>query len=318
MTTQTINSVFLNYDHLHPVATKDVTTAGLDITVDRFTRPAQAAASDPDAHLVEVSWSRYIRGLSEGVRDWVGLPLFPRRCFGHRAWYTRRDLGYTGFEDIAGGRVGTNEWPATGNTWARAAAREAGIDLKAISWVVGSIDGGPTGRDDELPSHVTYAGEGVHMVDLLLHGELDALVCPAPPANFYEEDSPVVRLLADPWAAEREYFQRTGIYPAHHIAALRREVFDARPEVAIELFTTFERGRREWQASRTRLGDTSPWVLADIERARDLMGVDWQPGGIDANAHMTAALCEELFEQGLIETRVDPAIVFEDFARLIG
>lgn len=317
MATQKVNAVFLNYDHLHPVVTGDITAHGLEINVDRETRPADAAVSQPDAHLVELSWSRYVRGLTEGCRDWVGLPLFPRRCFTHRAWYVRADANLTSFADIASGAVGTNEWPATGNMWARAAAREAGVDLSGISWVVGSIDGGPAGLTDALPGHAQYAESGRHLVDLLLEGDLDALVCPVPPKGFYEPERRIVRLLPDVWNAEREYFKRVQIYPAHHIAGLRREVFEGRPELARSLFETFESSRVEWQSIRTRMADTSPWLLEDIERARALIGADWQKGGIEANAHMTQALCDELYEQGLIERRIDPAEVFSDFANLV-
>ena len=312
-----LNAVFLDYDHLQPIVTRDVRVEGMDISVDRETRPAEAA-SRPGAHVVELSWSRYLRGLTEGSREWVGLPLFPRRCFAHRAWYVRKGAAITSFAELAGARVGTNEWPATGNVWARAAAREAGLELSGVSWVVGSIDGGPAGLGDELPAYAHYEDSGRHLVDLLVEGSLDALVCPVPPQGFYAPESAVVRLLPEVWDAERAYFERVGFYPAHHIVGLRREVFEARPDLASIVFGAFESSRRHWQTVRTRMADTSPWLLEDIERAMRLIGPDWQLGGVEANADMTRALCEELFEQGLVERRIDPHEVFSDVAGLVG
>jgi 4,5-dihydroxyphthalate decarboxylase len=309
---KTIHAAFLNHDNLQPVVNGDVVPDQFDIVIDRHRRPV-LGLNDPDVQVVELSWSRYLRGLAQGHNEWVGIPLFPRRCFTHRAWYVRRDSGYQHFADLAGKTVGTNEWPATGNTWARAAAREQGVDPRSISWVVGSVDGGPANRTDQLPENVRLASPDVHLLDLLLKAELDALVCPVPPAGFYDHDAQVVRLHRDFRAVEVEYYQRTRIYPAHHIVGLRRKVFEEDPSIAHSVFETFETARRQWQNDRARNGDTSPWVMADIENSMDLMGHDWQPGGIEPNEHMTRALCDELLAQGLIDNPVPADAVFADF-----
>ncbi len=314
MSRRTIHAAFQNHDNLQPVVNGDVVPDGLHIIIDRHRRPV-LGLSDPSFQVAELSWSRYLRGLSQGHDEWVGIPLFPRRCFTHRAWYVRRDSGYEHFADLAGKTIGTNEWPATGNTWARAAAREQGVDPRSISWVVGSIDGGPTNRTDQLPENVQLASSDARLLDLLLRGELDALVCPVPPAGFYDRDALVVRLHTDFRAVEQQYYDRTHIYPAHHIVGLRREVFEEDPEIAHIIFTTFETARMQWQSDRARDGDTSPWVMADIENSMQLMGYDWQPGGIEPNVHMTRALCDELLAQGLIENPVPVEAVFADFEK---
>jgi 4,5-dihydroxyphthalate decarboxylase len=309
---RTIHAVFMNHDNLQPVVNGDVVPDELDIIIDRHTRPV-LGMNDPGAQVVELSWSRYIRGLSRGNKEWVGIPLFPRRCFTHRAWYVRRDSGHEHFADLVGKTIGTNEWPATGNTWARAAAREQGVDIRTINWVVGSIDGGPTNSMDQFPEYVRPASPDVHLLDLLLTGELNALVCPVPPSGFYDRDAQVVRLHRDFRAVEQDYYHRTQIYPAHHIVGLRREIFEEDPAIAHIVFRTFETARQSWQYDRARNGDTSPWVMADIENSMDLMGYDWQPGGIEPNEHMTRALCHELLAQGLIENPVPAEAVFADF-----
>ena len=56
-------------------------------------------------------------------------------------------------------------------------------------------------------------------------------------------------------------------------------------------------------------------MLADIEEATAVIGEDWSPSGVEPNAKMTKALCDELYAQGLIATTVDPSTVFSQFER---
>jgi 4,5-dihydroxyphthalate decarboxylase len=311
-----ITAVFKDYDHLHPLAAGDISSPNLEVRCDRHT-PLGTALGDETVTAVEISWARHIRRLSEGDNTWVAIPSFPRRAFGHRAWYTHRDNDAWKFGDLNGTVVGTNEWPATGNTWARAAAREAGLEIEKVSWVIGDVDDelkGSAQTGDVLPENARYADGSHTLLEMLLTRELDALVCPIPPEGFYEKNAIVRRLLPDFQAAERSYFQRTGIYPAHHVVGLRRAAFEADPQLATDLFDVLERSRRHWQATRLMMGDTSPWLLADIEDVMVLMGPDWQPGGDLVNHKMTATLCSELFAQGLVDVPVDPDQVFAEFS----
>jgi 4,5-dihydroxyphthalate decarboxylase len=148
---------------------------------------------------------------------------------------------------------------------------------------------------------------------MLIDGELDALMIALPPQGFYEPDSPIVRVIPDYRVAERAYYERTGLYPAHHIVGIRREIFERHPWVAQSLFDAFERSKSIWQGRR-RLAETTPWLLAEIEAATALMGtLDWQPNGVEPNRAMTAALCDELYAQGLIDQPLDPETVFAEF-----
>jgi 4,5-dihydroxyphthalate decarboxylase len=65
------------------------------------------------------------------------------------------------------------------------------------------------------------------------------------------------------------------------------------------------------------MAELTPWVLADMEETAALMGSDWQPGGVRANAHIIRALCDEELAQRLIDKPLDPEAVFADFDAIL-
>lgn len=321
MSKLTINLVTKDYDHLAPLACGDVVAEGINLNLDRKSGMIQFY-TDPSFHAGEMSFSQYLIRMSQGERWFVGLPIFPTRGFRHRCFYVLRNSTLQELKDLEGKRVGTNGWPDTGNTWSRAALREASVRIDRINWWLGPVDD-PTYNSFShrpkltLPPNVQPIASGRTLREMLLEGKLDALMCPYPPKGFYEADSPVVRLIPDYRRAEQEYARRVGFHPAHHIIAIRREVFEKDPWIARRLYQALEQSRLQWQVNRRHLADTSPWLLADIEEASRLFGYDWQPNGIEPNRRMIQTLCVEEFEQGLITESLDPTTVFTEFERVM-
>jgi len=207
---------------------------------------------------------------------------------------------------------------ATGNTWARAALREQGVDITGIRWTVGTVDGpSPGSIKDPLPAHVRPAPAERSLRELLLAGDLDALMIAYPPAGFYDPGSPIRRLIPDWVGAEKAYLARVGYVPAHHVMGIKRSLFEQHPWVVKSLFDAFDRSKRAWQENRLKLTDTSPWIMADIEEAQRLIGQDWQPYGVTPNRAVIAALCQEQYAQGLVPDPFDPSAVFADFERVV-
>jgi 4,5-dihydroxyphthalate decarboxylase len=314
MSASRISVVLQPHDFLEPLRSGDVVPEeiGLEIKIGDL----RAAMLDDGITASELSFARHVRRIAEGDHTWVAMPAFVRRGFSHRAWYVRRGSAIKTFRDLAGKRVGTNEWPATGNTWTRAAAREQGLDLRSVRWVVGSIDGGTRASGDRLPDNVSYAESDEGLVDLLVDGRLDALACPDPPRGFYDQNSAVVRLLVDYRGAERAYYERTGVYPAYHIVGFRKNLFDENPTALLRVYDALERSKKFWESLRLAECDTSPWLQADLEETRNLMGADWQPYGVEPNARMIAYFCDEMLAQGLITRLVAPADLFAEFEEL--
>ena len=304
-----IRLVIKNYDFLAPLASGDIVAEDIALELDRATG-MDRFWDDPSFDAGEISFSQYLIRRSQGEDRFVGLPLFPTRGFRHRCFFVRRGSPLGNLSDLAGKRVGTNGWLDTGNTWSRAALREAGVDIWGVDWTVGPVENPATGAGNRpaitLPTNVHPAPAGTSLVRLQLAGELDALMIPYPPAGFYEPDSPTMRLIPDYRAAERAYLKRVGFYPAHHLIALRRDVFERDPWVAQSLFRALETSRLRWQQERLLLAETTPWMLPEIEEAMALLGADWQPNGLAPNRPMIAALCDEEYAQRLVAQPIDP------------
>jgi 4,5-dihydroxyphthalate decarboxylase len=197
-----------DYDFLAPLACGDVVPDGLDLKLERSADTMAGGSgqvrflANPEIESGEYSFSLYLIALANGDRSLVGLPFFPARGFRHHCLYVRHDSGLRCAKDLDGKRIGLNAWKTTGNTWTRAALREEGADLSSMSWVVGPMDG--SGRDAAhtkpqvgLPASVRPAFPGQTLESLLLDGELDAIMCPAPPSSFTDESGRVVRLYQD-------------------------------------------------------------------------------------------------------------------------
>lgn len=131
--------VMKDYDYVAPLACGDVVADGIALRLDRRTPMARVLA-DPGIEAGELSLSHYLIRTAAGDRTFVGVPVFAYRAFRHRCFFVRRGSTLETLPDLEGRRVGTNSYPDTGNTWSRAALREAGVRLERIDWTYGPID----------------------------------------------------------------------------------------------------------------------------------------------------------------------------------
>jgi 4,5-dihydroxyphthalate decarboxylase len=308
-----------SYDYVLPLALGDVEADGLALTVVRGFRILERVLNDPAIDGGEASFSRHVQRLARGDRSFVGLPVFVMREFRHRNFFVRAGSSLRDLPDLRGARIGLDAWPNSGNTWSRGLLREAGVPLDAVRWVVGRINpGDPPAPPDALPPGAEPAPAGRSLTELLLSGDLDVLIAAWPPAGFYEADRRVARLFPDFRRVERDYYRRTGLYPAHHIVVLRRGVVERQPWVVRSLYDALCRAREEARTTRLLLHESSAWCLADLEEEAALLGPGFAAYGVGGNRAMIAAFCEEQWAQGLIGRRLDPDEVFGEFQALAG
>ena len=323
MSNTALTLMIRDYDFVSPLVCGDLAVEGIDLTVDR-TDDMDTAKADQSIQAVELSFSRYLIDMAENNFDFVGIPVFVCRSFRHRCFFVRKGSEIQSFKDLEGKRVGTDFFPATGNTWSRAALSEQGVALDKIQWWEGTIDNSfpdpiekpseisPFSPDQELKTLPVQTLE-----NMLIEGELDALMCPMPPQRFYADDSQIVRLLTDFKSEEQAYYRRTGVNPGHHIIGLRRSVFEQDPSIAIRLYTALNQSMAIWMERRLYLAETSAWLQADIEESMAVLGRDWQPNGIKSNQKMIKTLCDEEYNQGIIAAPLDSTAVFADFEKIM-
>jgi len=266
----------------------------------------------------EMSFSSYIIARSRGEDRFVAIPVFPSRVFRHSAIYVRTGAGIRDPRDLRGRRVGVPEYQMTAAVWARGLLHEEyGVSPEEIEWFTGGLE--QPGRKEKLeltlPSSLRIRAipSDRTLTEMLVAGELDALITARAPSAFVRGDERIARLFPNYWEVEREYYARTGIFPIMHTIVIRRDVYEAHRWLAGQLYRAFEAAKQmalEELFEIAALKVMYPWIVAEAEQLRHRVGGDWWPYGIEPNRRTIATLVRYLLEQGLIERAVEPDALF--------
>ena len=176
--------------------------------------------------ICELSLSSFTVKTAQGTCPYVGVPAFVSRAFRHTSIYVRTDR-IKKPADLKGKKVGVPEYQLTANVWARAILEDDhGVKPSDIHWVRGGIEDAdrPEKISIKLPADVKLedAPEGKSISALLAEGAIDGFIAPRPPS--LPKNTPNVGwLFADPVAAAKDYFKRTGIFPIMHLVGVRRD-----------------------------------------------------------------------------------------------
>jgi 4,5-dihydroxyphthalate decarboxylase len=302
-----------DYDHVRDLAAGVVRAEGIDLTwltltieeiFYRFTRFREWDVS-------EMSMAKYAALTAAGDGALTAIPVFPSRVFRHSAIYVRRGAGVTAPVDLAGRRVGVPEWAQTAGIYTRGAlVHQYGLRLEDVEWVQAGVN--EPGRTEKvalaLPPGVRLTPVADRTLDGMLRaGELDAAISAHPPASFSAGHPAVARLFPDPVPVETEYWRKTGVFPIMHVVAIRRDVFDRHPWIAMNLCTAFEEAKRRSVARTldvTAARFPVPWGYAHAAAARALFGGDPFPYGVEANRPTLEAFLGFAHEQGVCRRRL--------------
>jgi 4,5-dihydroxyphthalate decarboxylase len=302
-----------DYDHFRDFTSGKVTAEGIDIThidlpveeiFSRFTRFREW-------HVSEMSMARYVSLISQGDPGITGIPVFPSRFFRQHAIYVATDRPIERPQDLAGRKVGIPEWVQTALVWVRAyLVHQAGVPLTAIDWYQAGVNVG--GHVDEvkaiMPKGIRYTPvREKSLTDLLLAGEIDAMICARPPRLFEEGDPRIRRMFTDFRPVEEAYWKETGIFPMMHTIALRKDMVDQYPWIGPNLFKAFEKAKRR---SITRALDGNicrfpiPWTFDYAEKSRETFGADFWPYGLEPNRKPLEAFVQYCHEQGVAHRKL--------------
>jgi 4,5-dihydroxyphthalate decarboxylase len=206
-------------------------------------------------------------------------------------------------------------WTASGSVWYRHFLRHNGVPPESLRWSIGDIDG-PTATPHgaPFPPGVELAPPGRTLAVMLIRGEIDALLSPPRPRRYHPVDGPIVRLVPDIRAAERDYYRATGCFPPQHLVILRRAVWALNPWIARSLTDAFQRCHDHFAGAQRRFPYASPWLDLDIEEADALMGAGFRPHGLDDHTRREIeAFCDQAHRAGLTGRRVGVDECFEEF-----
>jgi 4,5-dihydroxyphthalate decarboxylase len=295
-------------DHVRDLLSGAVSVQGADVTYltheveeifFRFTRFREWDAA-------ELSLGKFCAMTASGGDALVGLPVFLSRAFRHSGIFIRSDGPVDKPSELAGSRIGIPEWTVTATIYQRALLQyEFDVDLAGIDWIQGGVNQG--GRLETLPTAppagIRITHEPVRSLnDMLLAGEIDAILAPRPPRAFTDGSGLIRGIFSEVKEVEQDYYRRTGIFPIMHLVAVRREVHDRYPWLAANLVSAFTAAKN---SSLARLADITssmlplPWVSQQLADATGLLGPDPWPYGVNANRRTLEAFVEYAREQGV-------------------
>ena len=316
-----LNMIIRPYDQICPLLLNLVETPGVHLNFDFHTPLTVGFPDGVDA--AEVSFNRYTRAWARGDHGLVGLPAFILRGFRHRNFFVRQDSELESLSQLQQLRIGTNAWGDTGTLWARAALREAGVEVEDSAWVVGALDNDTPTKprqpgDSPPPDYVHLLDAGDTLMAALQEGRIDAVTTAFAPEAVFQPNGPVRRLVRNYPQVEADYYRRCGVYPGFHILAFRREFTEQHPEIVVTLYTALMESWRIWTAKAKKFAEASPWQMSELEKIFSDFRDDALPFGMASKAHqrMVAAICNEQKAQGLVSVAANPSDLFADFHRI--
>jgi 4,5-dihydroxyphthalate decarboxylase len=309
------------YDHVCPLFLGDAPTPGIKLHLDHR---APLTLDVPESiDIAEISLNRYVVGHARGDNSLVGMPAFILRGFRHRNFFVHADSPLTTLSELSGRRVGTNAWPDTGTMWARAAMRDAGVEVDDVQWVIGQLDAETPNKPESpsdafRPGGAEYLAPDDYLVDALREGRIDALTTAFAPDDVFRRGGTIRRLVRNYREVEVDYYRRTGVYPGFHIVAARREFAERHPWALMVIYRALQQAFDLWVTKVKRFSEASPWAMDELETMLGVFAHDTPPFGMESPAHrlMLETMCQEQYAQRLVARPAKPADLFADFAEI--
>lgn len=258
---------------------------------------------------------------NEDFRAYTLIPVFISRTFRHRNIFVRTDSGIEKPEDLRGRRVGTPGYGMSSHTWIRGFLQDVyGVKPAEMQWIetAKSSDGGKLNvgfANYFLPKDfpLKRGPEGVDESEMLISGDVDALITAIEPKAFTEGNPKIRRLFPNVRAVEKEYYKKTSVFPIMHVIAVRKDFVDANPSLPKALFSMYSQAKQaaydDLEAAEV-LKVTLPWVNQDLEDTKALMGENFWPYGVKVNRKELELVMRYTHEQGLAKRRVRVEEIF--------
>jgi 4,5-dihydroxyphthalate decarboxylase len=255
----------------------------------------------------EMSFGSFVAGRARGDFPFVGIPAFVYRKFRHSCAYVNVNAGINKPEDLKDRRVGVPEWQMTATVWLRGFLQDDyGVRPHDVHWLTGGLESSERKEKVSLtlPPEIKIENiaSGKTLSDMLVSGEIDALLTAQVPAPYVKRVPQVRRLFADTRQAEADHFRRTGIFPIMHVMIIREELYKRHPWVAQSLYKALLDAKThciDAVFKNDAMHSVLPWAGPHAEEVRKLMGQDFWPYGLQANRKTLETFLRYSFEQGL-------------------
>jgi 4,5-dihydroxyphthalate decarboxylase len=302
------------YDRMLALHTGDVKPEGIDLNFLVMDNPREIfdrMSNRLEFDACEMSSSEYVSRFAANKLPFVALPVFPSRVFRHGFIVINRKFVKSA-KELEGKRVGVPLYTQTAALFIRGLMQhDLGVDLSKIEWMQGAVNepggyGNPSVMPLLKPINIKQNDSGKSLSDLLEAGDIQAIIGSNLPRAL-KRNPDVVRLFPDYRAREKDYYQRTKIFPVMHLVVIRNDVYENNPFVATSLYNAFCKAKdmaREKMRFSGTLRYMLPWLPDDVEEIDQLFGGDCWPYGVEPNRTTLEALVSYMVDQGLIPEKI--------------
>lgn len=310
MPTLTLDLGCGDYDIVRPLKDGAVRAEGMEINFITINRPPEVhwrMGVHHEFDAAEMSFGSFVAGKARGDFPFVGIPIFVYRKFRHSCAYVNVNAGIHQPEDLKGRRVGVPEWQMTATVWLRGFLQDDyGVRPRDVNWLTGGLESSERKEKVSLslPPEIKIENiaSGQTLSDMLVNGEVDALLTAQVPAPYVKRAAQVRRLFADTRRVEAEHFRRTGIFPIMHVMVIRDDFYRRHPWVAQSLYKAFDEAKTrciEAIFKNDAIHSVLPWAGPHAEEVRELMGHNFWPYGVETNRKTLETFLRYSHEQGL-------------------
>ena len=299
-----------DYDIVRPLRDGMVRAEGMEINFITINRPPEVhwrMGIHNEFDAAEMSFGSFVAGKGRDDFPFVGIPAFVYRKFRHSCAYVNVDAGINRPEDLKGRRVGVPEWQMTATVWLRGFIQDDfAITPRDMHWFTGGLESSE--RKEKvfliLPPEIKIENipAGKNLSDMLVTGEIDALLTAQVPLPYVKRVPQVKRLFTNPRQAETEHFRRIGIFPIMHVMVIREEFYRRHPWIAQSLYKALLESKNHCIEAIYRndaIHSALPWTGQHADEIRELMGKDFWPYGVEANRNALETFLRYSIEQGL-------------------
>ncbi len=259
--------------------------------------------------ICELSFSSYIMA-TERDSDFTAAPVFPRRLFSQNHIYVRTDAGIETPADLAGRRVALRAFQTTMSVLVKGDLTfYYGVPWQDIHWIMEAKEA----VEWEPPegARIEWLNGSKRGADLLLSGEVDAMIFPHPPREILEAGDTIHRLFLDPMAECKRYYDFVGYFPIMHIMAFRNDVVKNEPDLPRAVIGMWEDAKQQAALYYEDPGYSEiAFARNALEAQEQTFAADIWPSGFATNRANIERFIEYSADQGLISAPYEPERLF--------
>ena len=238
----------------------------------------------------ELAIATYLQGREYG-KPYVLLPATIMGRGQHHTIFYNAGRGPLTPSDLNGKRVGVRAYTVTTGMWVRGIlAEDYDVDLESVTWVTFEDPHVAEYRD---PGNVERAPAGKELKQMLLDGDVDAAIL-----GDMTEQGTLKHLFPDHTAEAQRWAGAHGGVPINHMAVIRKEIAESRPDVVREVYRLLKESRAA-AALPTDAGDPLRF-------------------GVSATRKSLEQAIAYSHQQGLISRRPTADELFADAVRILG